>query len=191
MWDSPKVELWERLEAARESLGWGQRETGRNAKLKQDTHYARVLTTLKQGGTPELGTFEKIIVAFVDQGISRRWLQHEIGDMREDIDPVEVPTHAWGLFVEELVEEKRPGVARWRTELAQKLIARGMSMENARKVTRSMVAFHEGEDGLPPVETVIDQALSFVVAAEKNKQRGARERIEQPPPSNSREPTER
>lgn len=76
------VELIDRIEQARESIGWSGRELARAAGLKYDSHYSVVVRNLRGGGTAHAETIDKIVSALVAKGCSEEWLRRGTGAMQ-------------------------------------------------------------------------------------------------------------
>ncbi len=85
------VEIWERLEWAREQVGWGQRELGREAGLKHDSHYSVVLRQFKAGGGIKAETLDLLVDALVRRGFSEAWLRKGVGPELSNERTVEYP----------------------------------------------------------------------------------------------------
>lgn len=90
-----RVDLAERLERARTELGWTQRQLGRIAGLRNDSHYNIILTNLRRGRTSQARTLDLIIGALVGEGWAEDWLRHGTGPERLDMTPIvpEVALH--------------------------------------------------------------------------------------------------
>jgi hypothetical protein len=84
----PAVTALERIESARQVLGWTGRQLAREAGLKQESHYGLALSRAKGGGGVHVATLDKLIQCLVRHGWSEEWLRHGIGPQRQ---PVAIP----------------------------------------------------------------------------------------------------
>jgi transcriptional regulator with XRE-family HTH domain len=80
--NAPGVTLIERIEQARESIGWTGRELAREAGLKHESHYSVVLKNLKMGGGAKAETIDKIVQCLVGHGFAEEWIRYERGSQR-------------------------------------------------------------------------------------------------------------
>jgi len=82
------VDLGDRLEHARQTMGWTQRQLSRIAQLKNETLYGSVLSNLRHGRGAHAKTLDALIAALVSDGWSEDWLRHGTGPERADMTPI-------------------------------------------------------------------------------------------------------
>lgn len=76
----PPGSIWERIEYAREALGWDQSTMGTEA-LENRSHYSKVMANWN----PKFETIERLIRCLVDkQGFSEVWLRSAVGPEKAD-----------------------------------------------------------------------------------------------------------
>lgn len=80
----PPGSVWARIEEARILLGWGEGELSKNALLSR-THYASIGA---RGWNAEAHTYDKLIVALVENGLSETWLRAGVLPIMSDGKPL-------------------------------------------------------------------------------------------------------
>ncbi len=76
------VELWERIEHVRISMGWSGREFARRAGLQHESHYSVLVKQLKSGQDIAQTTAAALANAAREEGFSTDWFLLGVGNER-------------------------------------------------------------------------------------------------------------